>query len=79
MFVGFLSEYEVSCSSGPERLMSRRDTSPAEGIRSGEPFMVFRGVILTALTVRGPDGTSIHTQGQEDRWENMYGQIVSEI
>lgn len=47
---------------GPERLMRQQETSPAAGIRSGEPFMVVRGLILTAQTVRGPDETSIHTQ-----------------
>lgn len=33
------------------------DASPGVGIRSGEPFMLFTGVILTAQTVRGPEGT----------------------
>lgn len=44
-------------------------TSPAAGIRSGDPFMVDRGVILTAQTARGPDGTSGHVRicGQK-RW-----------
>lgn len=37
------------------------DTSPAAGIRSGDPFMLLRGVILTAQTARGPDGTLTET------------------
>lgn len=58
--------------AGHERLMRRSDTSPAAGIRSGEPFMVVRGVILTAQTARGPDLTVIHKKDVGEMSENSH-------
>lgn len=59
---------------GPERLMKlrRREGSPAAGIRSGEPFMVVRGVILTAQAARGPDQKPAHMEKHTDKQETFF-------
>lgn len=48
-----------------EVLRRQREASPAAGIRSGEPFMVFSGVILTAQAARGPDEIRAHIFAHE--------------
>lgn len=62
----FLSEHSHIV---PEVLMRQREASPAAGIRSGEPFMVFSGVILTAQAARGPEEIHAHIFAHVEKLE----------
>lgn len=59
--------------------MSHMDASPGVGIRSGEPFMLFTGVILTAQTVRGPEGTLTQQTHRKEQKEFFLCVIMKKI